>query len=667
VKDINFVYHDFEFTKISEPELRLVSCAVLDKEGHKDFWLDQDRPNRIPGPRDLRAYYNGLPPGTVLVAFNAEAEARSMMDLGVDPLKFDWICLYLETVMCMNHDNSIAYGEHYVDGKVKNLRPFEDAKPRPSLATALYKFLKVKIDTAHKDEMRSLIISDPLEFSPSERDSILKYGASDVEHLPRLREAVWDFYRKKLRKPDFDRLLEDSKRRARYAVRTAAMVRRGYPINVEWARNLSGSIPEILDACIRDVNGQFPNHRPFRWDKSSFKWVMDTKTIRRWIADQNFTNWPLTDGGKSGKKELSLAEDAWSDRFNYRHDYPRGNFGAQILRYLRLKQSLNGYANKAGMEKKTFWDYVGSDGRVRPYYNIFWAQSSRSQPPATGYVHLKPAWQRSIVQPPKGKMIAGGDYASQEFLVAGLMTPGTDRKMIQAYASGDVYLAYGKEIGVIPKDGTKKTHGPQRDQQKPVILGWQFGMTGVGLSINLTAQTGRKWYEEEAQDLLNQLDETYYDYSQFRKETVYQYRSDGYLQLRDGWTMFGDNRNDRSVQNVKVQGAGADVMRRAVDLCEDEGLPVIMTLHDALYVELDVNDWEGVKKFRDCMTKAFISYFPENPKDASLIRVDLKAWGQGIEKTDVCSTSEIFIDERAVKEYDKFSPFFNSVPGHEIL
>jgi hypothetical protein len=344
------------------------------------------------------------------------------------------------------------------------------------------------------------------------------------------------------------------------------------------------------------------------------------------------------------------------------------------VRYLKLKQSLNGFREKAGKDKKTFWDYVGPDSRVRPYFNIFGAQSSRSQPSATGYIHLKPAWQRSIVHPRPGKMLVGIDYASQEVLIAALLSG--DVKLIQTYASGDVYLASGKEIGTIPKEGTKATHKKERDEQKPVVLGWMYWMTGYGLSADLTEKTGKEWSVEEAQELLDKLDETYDTFAQFRNDTISLYHDQGYIQLKDGWIMFGDNPNHRSVGNMPVQGAGGDIMRRAVILCTEDGIPTIITLHDALYAEFDLNDWTSVDKFVDNMKKAFVSYFEgtAHAEDAKLIRVDTYAWGDGLGETQIktpnnnlVDTMPVYIDERATEEYEAFKEFFMESSGAELL
>lgn len=610
-----------------------------------------------------------------MVAYNVESEARFMISLGLEPRAFTWQCLYLEYLMLNNHNFEIQYGKHLVDGVIKRLKPFIDEAGKKSLAAALYKMLEVQIDTDHKTAMRDLIISDPAIFSPDDRRSILDYCESDVEYLPRLQKAISSYLARKLPPTVLLSFFQESALRAEYAVETAWMVTRGYPINVEWAKNLTDNVEVLLDECCRDINDQFPDNKPFDYDKKKRRWKANQRGWRQWIRDNKLDhNWEMTKGGKSGLKNLSLALEAWTARFNYTHSYPRNNFGAQIVRYLKLKQSLNGFREKAGKDKKTFWDYVGPDGRVRPYFNIYGSQSSRSQPSATGYIHLKPAWQRSIVHPSKGRVLVGIDYASQEVLIAAILSG--DMKLIQAYASGDVYLQSGKDIGTIPQNGTKATHKKQRDEQKPVVLGWMYWMTGHGLSTDLTEKTGKEWTVEAAQELLDNLDEAYSVFAEFRNETIDNYNDTGFQKLKHGHLMFGDNGNHRSVGNRPVQGAGADIMRLAVKYCSEEGVEVVITLHDALYAEFDVNDWKHVDTFVRCMRRAFVDYFVDSPfaKHAELIRMDAYAWGDDLKEEQVTTpagfkvdTMPVYIDERATDEYETFKNYFLESSGAELL
>ena len=54
--------------------------------------------------------------------------------------------------------------------------------------------------------------------------------------------------------------------------------------------------------------------------------------------------------------------------------------------------------------------------------------------------------------------------------------------MIQAYESGDPYLEFGRQAGLIPPSGTKQTHKAERDQCKACVLGVAYGMEAASLA-----------------------------------------------------------------------------------------------------------------------------------------------------------------------------------------
>ena len=657
-----YVYLDSEYNRTNEARLNVVCFALVSDLGKEVYWLYNDTDVEV----FKFAITRFISYGYIFVAYNVEAESSALISLGIDPLKMKWIDLYLEYVMLSNHNNEINKGEQLIHGKVKRLPNHGFEKGSKSLAAALYKLCGILVDTEHKNKMRDLIISCPASFDKNEAKAIMDYCMSDTEHLPTLMNKIRDMYLKFVPREHQATLRDEAHWRAEYAVRTAMMVRHGYPINVEWTKNLTENIPSLIRECAEDINRQF-TAKPFKWNKKECRYSMDTKVVKEWIANcPHAKKWERTETG-----ELSLSADAWKEFYNYSHDYPEGNFGAQMLRYANFTQQLKGFTPSKG--KASFWDYVGSDGMVRPYMNIYGAQSSRSQPSSTSFLFLKTGWMRSLCVPPKGYAIGAVDYSSQEFLIGGLLAK--DKKMVEAYASGDVYLAYGKQIGLIPKDGTKQSHAKERDAQKPVILGWQFWTTGYGLAIQLNEISGTQdWDNENAQILLDRLDETYSTFSEFRKNQMDVYQSKRYVRLLDGFYMFGSNPNFRSVGNCPTQGAGACIMRKAVQLAQDAGLNVIKTLHDALYIMFPSNDIGAMHVLKQCMHKAFVFYFPEKDKEsAALIRMEGKVWSldyddKGYNAFEFSLESQnIFVDPRAKKQYAQFNRFFKTKLDHDLL
>lgn len=678
-----FISIDFEFSRVTEEKVRLFCCSIKEEwEGGRvlEFWLLGDKKEQ----KILREYLLENQEN-VFIGYQTVAESRSFISLDLDPSDFKWIDNFLEYRCLSNHNDNIMFGKHLVDGVVKNTRRLppkyqrsEDDektgfKPKHSLVEATFKFLGIIRDSEHKTKMRDLIISDPDKVNAEDRKAIQEYCTEDVKNLfPMLKEMFKEYRRLLGNKFDKEQLLKECLLRGEYSAFTGMMESWGYPIDLVKTKAFSKSIPLIIYETQKEINSLFPEIKPFRWDKKANRFTWNQLITKEWIRKNcNVAYWPTTEGG-----DLSLSLEAWTKTFDFKHSYPKDNFGAQIVRYLKLKQSLGGFKETREKDKKIFWDYVGKDGRVRPYMNHYGAQSSRSQPSSTSFLFLKPAWVRSLCEPPKGKAIAGIDYSSQETLLAALWA--NDRKMIDAYKSGDVYLAYAKQTRAVPQDATKKTHKKERDYFKPIVLSMQYLMTKTGLAVKLTQDTGRNWTEQEAQEEIDKYNNTYYKLHEKQQEIINNFRR-GFVEpikLPCGWYHWRDNDNFRSICNVGIQGMAASIMRKAVQLAiKKHKLKVIKTLHDALYIEYDVGDFSAIDKLKSAMFEAFVFYYNGKAKeDAALIRMDAFTWSpEYVEQTIKTpgginvDLAPIYIDERAEDEYYQFSKYFEPDESIEAL
>ncbi len=661
-----FLSIDFEYNNTKEQYMNVVCFAATDSRTGlvTNIWTHRGKnPKQV---EEFLDYKHGQ--GYMFLSHSVVAESSALLSLKIDPLKYNWIDTFIEFRMVTNHLDHVAYGKHLIGGKEKTLR-----KPKPkwqrtedekkgyggkidhTLAQLVYRFCGTIIDTTHKTEMRDLIISSPKNFTVSEREAIEEYCASDTQYLlPAFKKILW-FYKEILTDEDYSNITEEMLWRGETAVRTAMMERSGYPIEVSKVKNLSASTTTILKLIQKDINEQFPDIKPFWLDKKTRLYTQKKKPINEWIESLDVvSNWLLTD-----KQAKSHSLDAFMQHFPFRHEYPRGNFGAQMVRYLHTKQNLNGFVPaKTKAKRKKFKEYIGKDNIVRPYLNLYGSQSARFQPSATGFIHLKAAWMRTVVHPPKGKMIVAIDYKSQEFYLSALLSG--DEDMIAAYKTGDVYLAFGQSAGGIPKDGTKQSHPKERQAFKSTVLGLSYAMTKYGLAKKLTNDVGKKFTEDEAEAYVNLFNRTYPVFVAWRNRQINEYKELGYLRLPDGWVMFGDNDNDRSIGNCPVQGFGSCIIRRAIQLTQDKGIRVLFPLHDALYVMVDLNDWATVEVFTECMQSAFKYFMP----DAEDIGLDCEAHGDGLKEgrevleSIKVTTSPVHIDERSINEYNKFKKYF---------
>lgn len=666
------IFLDFEFSQITEENVKLVCCCLYNSTQNTSryFWL-----HNSPPAQKLLSQYMLDNKHETFIAYSAVAECRSQISLGLMPMDFEWIDLFLEWRCLTNHNNNLIVGNHYMDGRIKYIpepknkwdRTAEDAgyKLKHNLAEATYRLTGKIRDVKHKDEMRDLIISNPTTYTEKQQKDIMEYCMEDVAHLPELYSRIMEEYKKVLTSSDYKLLPDEMKYRGKYAALTSIRESKGYPIDYEKTINLSKNIPLILDDCCREINQLFPDIKPFQWDvrENKFKW--NQKATREYIAKTYPETWDMTDPSpRNPEGQISLALESWERVFHFRHEYPKDNFGAQMLRYLKLKQSLSGF--NSGKGSKSFWDSVGSDKRVRPYMNIYGAQSGRSQPAATSFLFLKPAWCRSLMVPKPGKAIVSIDYGSEEFFVSALLS--NDKNMIESYLSGDVYLAFGKLCGMIPKDGTKSTHKMERDLCKSTVLGLSYKMSKYGLSNKLTQDLGREITVDDAQELIEQFYDTYSDFKAWQDELIrdYQLGDLPYIKLADGWIVFGNNPNHRSIGNIPGQGMGSCIMRKADFLCHERGLYAPFTLHDAIYIEINSGDLAAIDTFIECMREGFTCFFPKHLDQAKKIRLDVYAWSPDYAEDSVLTTpagnviecSNVYIDERSQKEYESFSKYF---------
>lgn len=686
-----YVLLDSEFGRTAEARVTPI-CATLDvwKDGKRqyttDFWVYENEEAE-------QALWNTLEDlatdGATIVSFTYTAECRFLSAIGFDPKRFPKaIDLYLEYRMLGNHLADITYGKHLVDGKEKFLKPppkYKEKEELPegqsyqqiqfSLASASYKLLGVHRDTKHKDLMRELCIRCN-GFTEDEAQSIMEYCREDTVHLRALHEAMWKRLKKQVSECEGGvsdaTLMKEQHLRADYARRTALMEDLGYPVDVPAMRRLAANIPYLLRELQRDVNKQLEGVIPFKvfeWDKKTQTFSKAVKLSTDYLEAQYGDMWPER---SKETKRISLTKEALEKMASGRHSF-RPTLVDQLYRFTNFQQSINGFRPPKDTEKKTIWDSLGSDGRVRPYMGIYTAQSSRTQPAATGFIFLKSAVFRGLVAPRKGRVIVGSDFGQQEFLVAALLSG--DKRMIDAYKSGDVYLYFAKATKAVPPDATKKSHPEMRDRYKSSVLGMQFLMASKGLSHKITTDTGTLTTPKQAQAIIDQFDQTFSTYAEWRKERVDEYvkaQRQGYgasVRLGDGWRMWGDNPNFRSVANIPIQGFGAVAMRCAVARAQDAGLEVLFTLHDAIYPEIDFGDWEKIDLFCECMDKGFedavkLSFGGKLPAHYTPCRQDPQAWGPDFPEGDstietpsglVVPVQSRYADKRTKEELKRWS------------
>lgn len=706
---MSFIYLDTEYVNPQEPSLDPICCALSqDGKPTETFWLqdgsDTDKlKNRL---ADFSGY---------LVAYNVAAEARVLMALGMDPFQFKWVDLMVEWKALQNCNDSFKFG-HYFD-KHGNLKKSDPGVWNPhskervgqrdpymigtGLADAAAHLLQVNLDKTYKSASIDLILtrgrdgSHPgMPFSDSERQDILEYCASDIKYLREMLSKILA-HETRLWGLDLDTLLMPAiVERARFNVCMAVLESRGFPMDTQILNNLTTNYAKIAEACYEDMNSVFPVFE--QSVKCGFKPEHKEEALNH--ISTNIPDWPRTASGKLEMKSATIAK--YRDKFprqwltplfkgkwvkkaaniaalieqqNLPQPWPRTEKGAYKTDEATLKEfsfipaieslrknsktltQINWFRPAAAPELHA---KIGQDGRLRPYFNPYGAQSGRSQPPAKSYPFLWSSWLRCAVRPQPGTVMISADYGSQEFVVAAALSK--DENMLAAYDSGDPYLYFAKLAGAVPWDGTKKEYADERDMFKEVVLGLQFGLGVEKLSIALTHKLGRTVSKAETASLVNKhkkafhvfwawTDDILHHYFQAKKPLILGYNmSDLYSDESKGdlWPVNLDNPNPLSIKNVPVQGVSATIMRRAVNDFIDQDIPIFATLHDGFYFQCTESQKEEyTDKIVKIMNDSCIELIGRD------IRIDIDVYGH----------DQLYVPPKGKAEFERFKHYILSM------
>jgi hypothetical protein len=418
------------------------------------------------------------------------------------------------------------------------------------------------MEGAEKEAMRALAIRGG-PFTDAERSALLDYCAEDVVALARLLPAM-------LPRIDLPRALL----RGRYAWAVAAMEHRGIPIDVPTFHHLKSRWRDIQGALVAEVDTRYG--------------VFDGTTFKRdrfadWLI-ANGIPWPTLESG-----QLDLAEDTFRSQ---------AKAWPAVAELRELRSALG--------QMRLFEDLaIGPDGRNRTGIAPFRARTGRNQPSNARFIFGPSRWLRSLIRPAPGMAVAYVDFEQQEFGIAAALSG--DAAMAEAYRSGDPYLAFGKQAGAIPADGTKATHADARALFKACTLAVQYGMGAEGLAEKIGRPVAH------ARELLALHRATYPAFWKWSQAAVDRATLLGRLETVFGWPIHvgpstdptRPGANPRSLANFPCQANGAEMLRLACCLLVERGIGLCAPVHDAVMVEGPSDEIEEVvAKTRATMAEA---------------------------------------------------------------
>lgn len=413
-----------------------------------------------------------------------------------------------------------------------------------------------------KRGMRELILSGG-PWTQSEQRAILRYNEQDVIATEKLFPLL---FADVLKGGQPEQRLGQALLRGRYMVAVARMEYTGVPIDTETLGRLKRNWKAIQARLIAEVDNDFGVY-----EDNSFKAELFAGYLER-----NRIPWPRTERGY-------LALDAKTFR-EMSKAYPKVA-PLEELRHTLSELRLNRLA-------------VGADGRNRTMISPFGARTGRNTPSNAKFIFGPSRWLRGLIKPKKGYGLAYVDFASQEVAIAGALSG--DSALMEAYRTGDVYLAFAKQAGMAPQHATKKTHKVVRDKCKAVVLGTQYGMGAHTLGQRLGIP------EIGAKRLLDKHQATYPTFWEWSEGAVDSAMLTGKLETVFGWPVHvGDNANPRSLRNFPCQANGAEMLRLACCMATEAGLSICAPVHDALLLEAPLGRLEkDVARLQAIMAEA---------------------------------------------------------------
>jgi DNA polymerase I len=454
-------------------------------------------------------------PETLFVAYYASAEISCHLALGW-PVPPRVLDLFVE-FRCLT-----------------NGRP---TRSNSSLAGALIHLGLDALDVAEKKEMRELAIELGRTGRPAsddERTALLAYCEGDVDALARLLPVT-------ALRVDLPRALL----RGRYMAAAARIEANGVPIDSEMLARLRAGWSDIQDRLIAEIDRDYGVFEGRTFKHAKFEqWLIRTGTP-----------WPRLPSG-----QLDLGDDTFRER-------AKSCPAVAPLRELRASLAELRLNNLA----------VGRDGRNRAMLSAFRSKTSRNQPSNSKFVFGPSTWIRGLIKPPPGHAVAYLDYEQQEFGIAAALSG--DPAMLDAYRSGDPYLAFAKQAGAVPPDATKETHEAVRDLYKATVLGIQYGMGEEGLALRIGGPPIL------ARNLLAAHRQVYRRFWQWSDAAVDFAVLTGRIHTVFGWAQQVDaGYNARSLRNFPMQANGAEMLRLACCLATERGIEVCAPVHDALLI-----------------------------------------------------------------------------------
>ena len=456
------------------------------------------------------------------------------------------------------------------------------------LIGALLHYGLPSIGGEQKDSMRALILTGG-PWSLAEQSEILDYCETDVVALDNLLTTMQE-------QIDWPRALL----RGRYMKAVSGIQMTGTALDTDALEKLEMHWVTIQDRLIADIDLDYGVYEGRRFKADRWEAYLVANNIP----------WPRLESGR-----LDLCDNTF-------REMARAYVEVAPIRELRSALS--------GMRLNSL--QVGDDGRNRCLLSPFQARTGRNQPSNAKFIFGPSVWLRGLIRPQPGWGVAVVDWSQQEFGIAAALSG--DPEMVEAYRSGDPYLAFAIQAGAAPKAATRETHEAEREQFKACVLAVQYGMGEASLAVKINQPVAR------ARQLLALHRHTYRKFWEWSDSAVDEAVLGGRLWASFGWQIHTrDQLNPRSLRNFPMQANGAEMLRIACILLTEGGIRVCAPIHDALLIEAPLDELDGAI----ATTKSLM-------QEASRIVLDGFELGSDVK---VVRYPDRYMDKRGVVMWDK--------------
>ena len=546
------LYLDFEYRNTQARFIELISVGVAYKEQVSALNLTDPH-----GKQMLKGFLNSLPPTQLVASYNINAEIRSLFSLyKTEDIPFkNFYCLFREHRCLANKHRGLSAGKVILQGKLvevgyKAYRAMQYGETC-SLLNALWKFLGI-FDAAHvdaKNKLRDIMLWEPFHIA-AKMPEILAYSKMDVKHLPALHMAIEEEWRVRLER--FPELLKSHKKetafRATHGHIIAKAEQSGYFVDHERLNYICDRKYDLSNEIARFILEKWPDKKTFTWSAKEERYTFHPAVVGGHVTSDPILShvFPKTDKGA-----VSLKEETF-EKLYPKYDHDPNNYMQQVFAFLRTRNALKNLKfepSQAKAKSKSLGDFFDPIERVlRPYYNDYGSSTGRTQPKANGYLLLKPVWLRKYLLPPPGHAMLYGDYGKEEILILAVLSKCP--ALLEAYRSGDPYVHFGTARGMITAPPKTPDWVIQRDIAKQVVLSvfYQMGAKSLALKLRITVA--------QATILIDRFEMTFPTAVRYMRNAQIKYLRAGFLRTNDGWYMWGDNYNTRSVANHEIQATG---------------------------------------------------------------------------------------------------------------